>query len=55
MLLKKEVIKAQEQAVHVCCKMSQLRRRHAWMNRELFLRFQEKKRIYLQWKKGRTT
>ena len=25
------------------------------MNRELFLRLQEKKRIYLLWKKGRAT
>ena len=30
-------------------------RRPAWMNRELFLRLQEKKRIYLLWKKGRAT
>ena len=29
--------------------------RPAWMNRELFLRLQEKKRIYLLWKKGRAT
>ena len=30
-------------------------RRLAWLNRELFLRLQEKKRIYLLWKKGRAT
>ena len=29
--------------------------RPAWMNRELFLRLQEKKRIYLLWKKRRAT
>ena len=27
----------------------------AWMNRENFLRFHEKKRIFLLWKKGWTT
>ena len=52
MLFKKEVLKAQEQAVPLSRKMSQCGRRLAWMNRELFLRFQEKKRIYLLWKKG---
>ena len=35
--------------------MSRRRRRPAWMNRELFLRLQEKKRIYLLWKKGWAT
>ena len=35
--------------------MSWQRRRPTWMNRELFLRLQEKKRIYLLWKKGWTT
>ena len=48
---KKEVLKVQEQAVPLSCKMSQ-HRRPVWMNRELFLRLQEKKRIYLLWKKG---
>lgn len=27
-------------------------RRPAWLNRKLILRFQEKKRVYLLWKKG---
>lgn len=54
-LFKKEVLKAQEQAVPLSCKMSRCGRRPAWMNRELFLRLQEKKRIYLLWKKGQAT
>ena len=54
LLFKREVLKAQEQAVPLSRKMS-WRRRPAWMNRELFLRLQEKKRIYLLWKKGRAT
>ena len=49
-LFKKEVLKAQEQAVPLSRKMSRRGRRPVWMNRELFLR---KKRIYLLWKKGR--
>ena len=55
LLFKKEVLKAQEQAVPLSCKMSRQRRRPEWMNRELFLRLQEKKRIYLLWKKGWAT
>ena len=55
LLFKKEVLKAQEQAVPLSRKMSRCGRRPAWMNRELFLRLQEKKRIYLLWKKGRAT
>ena len=55
LLFKKEVLKAQEQAVPLSRKMSRCGRRLAWMNRELFLRLQEKKRIYLLWKKGRAT
>ena len=47
LLFKKEVLKAQEQAVPLSHKMSRRGRRPAWMNRELFLRLQEKKRIYL--------
>src|SRR5699024_8753945 len=53
LLFKKEVLKAQEQAVPLSRKMSRRGRRPMWMNRELFLRLQEKKRIYLLWKKGR--
>ena len=51
-LFKKEVLKVQEQAVPLSHKMSRHGRRLAWMNRELFLRLQEKKGIYLLWKKG---
>ena len=40
LLFKKEVLKAQEQAVPLSHKMSQCGRRPAWMNRELFLRLQ---------------
>ena len=46
LLFRKEVLKAQEQAVPLSRKMSRRRRRPVWMNRELFLRLQEKKRIY---------
>ena len=49
------VLKAQEQAVPLSCKISRCGRRLAWMNRELFLRLQEKKRVYLLWKKGWAT
>ena len=55
MLFKKVVLKVQEQAIPLSHKMSRRGRRPAWMNRELFLRLQEKKRIYLLWKKGRAT
>src|SRR5699024_12032505 len=51
----KEVLKAQEQAGPLTCKVSQWGRRPAWMSSELFLRLQEKKRIYLLWKKERAT
>ena len=55
LLFKKEVLKAQEQAVPLSCKMSQRGRRPAWMNRELLLRLREKKRIYRLWKEGQAT
>ena len=42
----------QEQAVSPCCKMSRQGRSPVWMNREHFLRLQEKKRVCLLWKKG---
>jgi len=51
LLFKKEVLKVQEQAVPLSHKMSRHGRRLAWMNRELFLRLREKKRIYVLWKK----
>ena len=53
MLLKKEVLKGQEQTLPLCCKMSWQGKRPIWMNRELFLRVQEKQRFYFLWKKGR--
>ena len=46
MFLKKEVLKVQEQTIPLHLKVSQ-RGRLMWMNGELFLRLQEKKRIYL--------
>ncbi|MCQ4187459.1 reverse transcriptase family protein [Klebsiella pneumoniae] len=55
MLFKKGVLRAQEQAVPLSRKMSQQGSRPAWMNRELFLRLREKKRIYCLWKEGRAT
>ena len=55
LLLKKEVLKVQEQAAPLSCKMNWQGRRPVWMNRELFLRLQEKNRIYLLWKKGWAT
>lgn len=39
----------------MCCKMSQKGRRLAWLNRELLLRLQEKKRVYLLWKEEQAT
>ena len=45
-----EILEAQEQAVLLCCNMSQQEKRLAWMKR-----IQEKKRIYLLWKKGLIT
>ena len=44
-LLKMEILKAQEQAVPECCKVSR-RGRPVWMNHELLLRLWKKKRVY---------
>lgn len=52
---KKEILKVQEQAVPWCHKMSQRGRRAAWLNRELLLRLQKKKRVYSLWKKSQAT
>lgn len=41
-LLKKEVLKEQEEAVLLCHKISQQESRPAWINREHFLSLQEK-------------
>lgn len=55
MLLRKKVLKVQEQAVPVCHKMSRWGRRLAWPNGGLLLSVQEKKRVYAWWKKGQPT
>ncbi|GAB0202630.1 hypothetical protein GRJ2_002728600 [Grus japonensis] len=52
---KKEVLKAQEQAVPMCCKTNRWGRRLAWLNRELLLGLREKRRVYHSWKKGQAT
>ncbi|KAK4808570.1 LOW QUALITY PROTEIN: hypothetical protein QYF61_009873 [Mycteria americana] len=52
---KKEVLKAQEQAVPMCRKTNQRGRRPAWLNRELLLGLWKKRRVYRFWKKGQAT
>ncbi|KAK4816237.1 hypothetical protein QYF61_013645 [Mycteria americana] len=52
---KKEVLKAQEQAVPMCHKTNRQRRRPAWLNRELLLGLRKKRRIYHFWKKGQAS
>lgn len=49
---RKEIVKAQEQAVPVCQQMSWRARRLTWMKRELWLELQEKRKVYDQWKKS---
>ncbi|KAK4824255.1 hypothetical protein QYF61_012521 [Mycteria americana] len=51
---KKEILKAQEQAVPMCQKTSR-QGRPAWLNRELWLELRGKRRIYDLWKKGQAT
>lgn len=46
MFLMKEALQAQEQTILLSYKMCWKGRRPLWMNRELFLRFQEKKRAH---------
>ncbi|KAK4822092.1 hypothetical protein QYF61_009792 [Mycteria americana] len=53
--VKEEVLKAQEQAVPRCRKMSWRGRRPAWLTRELCLELKKKRRVYDLWKKGRAT
>ena len=53
LFLRKKVL--EEQAVCLGSKMSQQGRTPAWMNRKLLMRLQEKKRVYLLWKKGWAT
>jgi len=52
---KEEVLKAQEQAVCLCCRMNQQGRRLAWLNRELLLELRRKRRVYQFRKKGQVT
>ena len=47
MFLKMEILKAQEQAVPECPKASRRGRRPVWMNQELLLRLQKKRRVYV--------
>jgi len=55
MLLKMEILKAQELVVPECCKASHRGRRPVWMNRELLSRLQKRNRVYVLWKKGQAT
>jgi len=52
---KEEVLKAQEEAVPLCCKTNRRGIRPAWMNSELFLGLREKRRVFYFWKKGQAT
>ncbi|KAK4811177.1 hypothetical protein QYF61_019808 [Mycteria americana] len=52
---KKEILKAQEQAVPMCQKTSQWGRPPAWLNRGLWLELRKKKRVDDLWKKGQAT
>ena len=45
-LFKKEILVAQEWSIPTCPKTSQHGRRPAWLNRELWLEFRRKKRVY---------
>ncbi|KAF1517059.1 hypothetical protein FQV20_0009580, partial [Eudyptula albosignata] len=54
-IFKKEVLKAQEQAVLVCRKKNKWGRRPAWLNGELLLGLRKKRRVYRLWKKGQAT
>ncbi|KAF1468861.1 hypothetical protein FQV17_0013719, partial [Megadyptes antipodes antipodes] len=54
-IFKKEVLKAQEQAVPVCRKKNGWGRRPAWLNGELLLGLRKKRRVYHLWKKGQAT
>jgi len=52
---KEELLKAQEQAVPMCCKTNRRGRQLAWLNRELLLGLRKKRRVYHPWKKGQAT
>ncbi|KAM9590819.1 uncharacterized protein ACIBXB_005874 [Morphnus guianensis] len=52
---KKEILKAQGQAIPMHRKMNCQGRRPAWLNRELLLGLGEKRGVYHFWKKGQAT
>ncbi|KAK4810854.1 hypothetical protein QYF61_008826 [Mycteria americana] len=52
---RKEILKAQEQAVPMCRKTSRRGRRPAWLNRELWLELRKNRRVYDLWKKVQAT
>ncbi|KAF1504960.1 hypothetical protein FQV18_0002372, partial [Eudyptula minor novaehollandiae] len=54
-IFKKEVLKAQEQAVPLCHKKNGWGRRPAWLNGEVLLGLRKKRRVYRLWKKGQAT
>ncbi|KAF1472525.1 hypothetical protein FQV18_0001444, partial [Eudyptula minor novaehollandiae] len=54
-IFKKEVLKAQEQAVPVCRKKNGWGRRPAWLKGELLQGLRKKRRVYRLWKKGQAT
>ncbi|KAK0674966.1 LIN1 transcriptase, partial [Pygoscelis papua] len=54
-IFKKEVLKAQEQAVPVRHKKNGRGRQPAWLNGELLLGLRKKRRVYHLWKKGQAT
>ena len=52
-LLRKEILKAQEQTVPTCPKMNQCRRRLTWLNRSLWLELRKKRGFLIFGKEGR--
>ena len=52
---KKEVLKAQQQAVPTCHKMNWRGRPPAWLNREILMGLRKKRRVHHSWKKGKAT
>ncbi|PKU42878.1 adaptin ear-binding coat-associated protein 1 [Limosa lapponica baueri] len=52
---RKEVLKAQEQAVPMCRKTSRRGRRPAWLNRDLLLDLKNKRRVYNLWNRGQAS
>ncbi|KAK4819007.1 hypothetical protein QYF61_024123 [Mycteria americana] len=52
---KKEILKAQEQAIPMCRKTSRRGRRPPCLSREVWLEFRKKRRVYELWKKGQAT